>query len=61
MIVNANAGTVAANVTGTLTGDTKASDAPTIIGRTAKTITGTQLVHTKVLLMQMTTLRIDGV
>ena len=61
VIVNANAGTVAANVTGTLTGDTKASDASTIIDHTAKTITGTSIgTHKGTVNADDNSLRIDG-
>ena len=61
VIVNANAGTVAANVTGTLTGDTKASDNTTIIDHTAKTITGTSIgTHKGTVNADDNSLRIDG-
>ena len=61
VIVNANAGTVTANVTGTLTGDTKASDNSTIIDHTAKTITGTSIgTHKGTVNADDNSLRIDG-
>ena len=61
VIVNANAGTVTADVTGTLTGDTKASDNSTIIDHTAKTITGTSIgTHKGTVNADDNTLRIDG-
>ena len=61
VVVNANAGTVTANVTGTLTGDTKASDNSTIIDHTAKTITGTTIgAHKGTVNADDNSLRIDG-
>ena len=61
VVVNANAGTVTANVTGTLTGDTKASDNSTIIDHTAKTITGTSIgTHKGTVNADDNSLRIDG-
>ena len=61
VVVNANAGTVTANVTGTLTGDTKASDNSTIIDHTAKTITGSTIgAHKGTVNADDNSLRIDG-